>query len=261
MFNNQQFLKMKSTKLIFAISILVLSFTSCVTKDNKTSVLIGFEDVQLGSNGYLNGSDKSGQLTDGSYWKSLQSGVAQFLNVYTPSDYGDYWGGFAISSKTDSITPGYANQYSVVAGTGALNSTNFAIAYDTSYVNIPYILSYYEIKSIMLTNSTYAYLEMKNGGFGKKFTSGDWFKVIITGYYDTKETGTVEFYLADFRDGKNMLLKEWKKVDVSKLGTVNKIRFTFDSSDKGPFGINTPKYVCIDNVEILSQHTEDGLTN
>jgi hypothetical protein len=252
---------MKVTKLFIAISLIVLTFTSCETKNDKTTVFIDFEDVQLGSNGYFNGSTKLGDLINGSYQNVFQSGVAQFLNVYTPSEYGDYWGGFACSSKTDSVTPGYANQYSVVAGTGALNSAKFALAYDTSYIHIPYVMSNYEIKSIMLTNSTYTYLEMKNGGFGKKFTTGDWFKVIIKGYYDTTETGTVEFYLADFRDGKNLLLKEWKKVDVSKLGKVNKIRFTFDSSDKGTYGINTPKYVCVDNIELLSQSTGGGLTN
>lgn len=250
---------MKSTKLTFAITLLVLSFTSCVTKYDKTTVIIDFEDVILGSNGYYNGSDKSGELINGSYFNTFQSGSAQFLNVYTPSTYGDYWSGFACSSKTDSITPGYANQYSVMAGTGALNSNKFGLAYDTSYIHIPFTMSTFEIKSIMLTNSTYAYLEMKNGGFGKKFTSGDWFKVIIKGYYDTTETGTVEFFLADYRDGKNILLKEWKKVDLSALGKVNKIRFTFDSSDKGLFGVNTPKYVCIDNIELLSQSTGGGL--
>jgi hypothetical protein len=252
---------MKAAKLFLSISILLLSFSSCVTKNDSKSIIIDFEDVQLGSNGYLNGSDKSGELVNGSYMKSYQSGIAQFLNVYTPSNYGDYWGGFAFSSKTDSVTPGYTNQYSVIAGSGALNSTNFALAYDTSYIHIPYIMSTYEIKSIMLTNSTYTYFEMKNGGFGKKFTTGDWFKVIITGYFDSTETGTVEFYLADFRDGKSLLLKEWKKVYVSQLGKVNSLRFTFDSSDKGPFGINTPKYVCIDNIEFLSQSTGGGLMN
>jgi len=242
---------MKTSKLIFAIAILGLVFTSCV-QDDKTTVVVDFEDVKLDTTGYWNGSDKAGTLINGSYSGSFQSSSAnlQFLNTFIPSTWGDYWAGLACSSKNDTLTAGYNNQYSVIAGSGALKSAKFGLAYDTATINIPNTTATTEIKSIMLTNSTYAYFEMKNGGFGKKFTTGDWFKVIIKGYFDATETGAVEFYLADFRDGKSKLLKIWEKVDLSSLGKVNKIQFTFDSSDKGMFGVNTPKYVCLDNIEL-----------
>jgi hypothetical protein len=105
----------------------------------------------------------------------------------------------------------------------------------------------------MLTNSTYTYLDMLNGsGFSKKFTTNDWFKVIITGYLNKIKTASVECYLADFQNGKADLLNTWKKVDMSALGNVNHVTFTFDSSDKSGEWLNTPAYVCIDNIEYVS---------
>jgi hypothetical protein len=62
--------------------------------------------------------------------------------------------------------------------------------------------------------------------------AGDWFKLIITGFLNKAQTAVVEYYLADFRDGKSFLSNKWNKVDVSALGKVDKVVFTFDSSDK-----------------------------
>jgi hypothetical protein len=101
----------------------------------------------------------------------------------------------------------------------------------------------------MITNSTYAYLDMLNGSdYSKKFASGDWFKVIITGYLNNVKQSTVEYYLADFRDGKTVLSKTWDKIDLSSLGSVDRLSFTFDSSDKTGGWMNTPAYACIDNI-------------
>jgi len=66
---------------------------------------------------------------------------------------------------------------------------------------------------------------------------------------DNNVTGAVDYYLADFRNGKSYLTNQWVKVDLSSLGKVDNLIFLFDSSDKGTFGVNTPKYVCIDNLE------------
>ena len=61
----------------------------------------------------------------------------------------------------------------------------------------------------------------------------------------------MEYYLADFRDGKSFVLDNWSKVDVSILGDVDKLQFEFASSDTGDYGVNTPTYVCIDNIEFV----------
>ena len=69
-------------------------------------------------------------------------------------------------------------------------------------------------------------------------------------YYkeDGTQTGTADIYLADFRDGKSYICAAWTKVDLSALGTFNKVAFTISSSDVGDYGMNTPAYFCIDDV-------------
>lgn len=213
-----------------------------------------FENLVLDESGYYNGSDTTGTLIDGRYYNPIYSGSVILLNRYKPDWYS--WDGFAVSSLIDSVTVGSVNQYSVIAGQGAGGSAKFALAYDSAEIQLPYINSYQKVKSVMLTNSTYAYYDMQEGSdYSKKFEDNDWFKVIIRGYSGNTLTGTVEFYLADFRDGKSLIIRDWTKVSLSSLGTVDRLTLTFDSSDKGIFGVNTPKYVCIDDLIV---EVEDG---
>ncbi|MHB9140666.1 MAG: DUF4465 domain-containing protein [Paludibacter sp.] len=238
---------MKSIKLFFAIAIFGFTFTACQPEDEVRTTVVDFENVALNSDSIWNGSDSTGQFI---------SGNAAFQNNYNA--VWAYWSGFACSSKTDTLTAGYGNQYSAAAGTGAMDSKQFALAYDSASVLIPKAFDYYSIKSLYITNSTYAYLGMKTGdygigGIGKKFSAGDWFKVIIKGYKENLQTGSIDVYLADFRDSKSMILKDWQKVDVSALGQVDLVTFTFDSSDKSGGWLNTPAYACIDNIEFTQK--------
>jgi len=249
---------MKSIKFLLSIAIVALLFTSCEpetkyinvpgekvieykTPDSITLIsVVDFENVKLNSDSIWNGSDGSGSFT---------TKVATFNNSYNPTYFS--WSGFACSAKKNTTTVGYTNQYSVSAGAGALSSKQFALAYGTatllcdsnSYGN-------FRIKSLMLTNSTYTYLDMKNGSaYSKQFVAGDWYKVTITGYLNSVKTTAVDYYLADFRNGKTFLSNTWNKADVSALGKVDKVTFSFDSSDQGQWGMNTPAYCCIDNIE------------
>ena len=43
----------------------------------------------------------------------------------------------------------------------------------------------------------------------------------------------------------------WKKVDLSGLGAVKSIRFSMTRSDSTAYGLNTPAYVAVDNIEIV----------
>lgn len=239
---------MKSIKLFFAVAVIGLVITSCQTREEVQTVLIDFEDVKLDSTGYLNGSNGLG---------SFVSGPANFVTNFTQSQYFSFWSGFACSSNIDSVTPGYVNQYSVIAAKGATDSKQFAVAYDTAIVKINFIDHYYKIKNMMITNSTYAYKAMLNGtDFSHPFSNasdngnGDWFKVKITGLFESHETGTVDYYLADFRNGKSFISKTWEKVDLSTLGQVDELMITFDSSDKSFGYMNNPAYACIDNIQL-----------
>jgi len=236
---------MKSIKLFLSVAIIALFLSSCepetVIPDSVTvSTIVDFENVKLNSDSIWNGSDGSG---------SYSTKIVTLNNNYNSTYFS--WSGFACSAKKNTFTTGYANQYSVSAGAGALKSIQFAIVYGTATLLCDSnIYGNFSIKSIMLTNSTYTYLDMKNGSaYSKKFAAGDWYKITITGYLNKLETKKVDYYLADFREGKTFLTNTWNKVDLSSLGKVDKVIFSFDSSDKGQWGMNTPAYACIDNIE------------
>ena len=105
------------------------------------------------------------------------------------------------------------------------------------------------MKGVWVNNSTYAALVMRDGNrFARKFESGDWFKLTIAGYADDELRDSVDFFLADFRDGKTFICNEWTRVDLLPLKGVNRLDFTIDSSDKTQEWINTPTYACIDDL-------------
>jgi len=190
------------------------------------------------------------------YKASFTNGIMSFVNHYD-STYGS-WSGFACSLKTDTITVGYTNGLSVF-GTAGASGKKFAVFYYDSYSSATYC-NFSDsvariIKELKVNNTTYDYLAIRDGndGFGAvtKFTSGNWFKVTITGYNGSTQTGSVDYYLADFRNGKSYICKTWSSVNLESLGKVTKITFTFSSTDNGTNGMNTPAYVCVDDIKYV----------
>jgi len=240
---------MKKNNFFLAILSLALILVSCQPEAEIKTTVVDFEDVTLNSQGVWNGSDNSGSFT---------SKNSTFINEFDSASWNGvtsyFWSGFACSAKKDSVTPGYDNEFSVMAGAGASNSKQFALAYNSaSFTCVANADGNFSIKSCYITNSTWAYIGMKTGdygigGVGKKFTTDDWFKVVIKGYKSKVLTSSVDVYLADFRSGKSVILKDWTKVDLSSLGQVDSVAFTFDSTDKFGEWLNTPAYACIDNI-------------
>lgn len=232
---------MKTNQLLALIFAMSLFLMSCDNDDQTKTTMITFEDMTL-TDSIWNGADGSGSFSTAGF---------TFNNSFTSYDWGSAWSGFAVSGMIDTKTPGYTNQYSVMAGAGASNSKQFALAFDSASLNFPVSkIEQYQIKKAWLTNSTYTYLDMMEGSaFSKKFAANDWFAVIITGYLNDVQQSQVKYYLADFRNGKSFISNSWQAVDLSSLKNVDRISFTFDSSDKGVYGVNTPQFVCIDNIE------------
>ncbi|MCX7862981.1 MAG: DUF4465 domain-containing protein [Bacteroidales bacterium] len=219
---------------------------------------INFEDLSLNPNSYWNGSDNSGGFTSGN--------IATFPNTFT--DWGGgitSWSGFAYSNMLDTITQSFTNEFSCYAGIQTPNSTIFGLSYNSidwmtgqTLPNNVYFSQPVKIQSIDVTNSTYAALTMLNGdAYSKKFggASGndpDWFKLTIIGSKDSIVTGSIEFYLADYRFANNSLdyiVKDWATVDLSSLGIIDMLSFVLNSSDTGMYGMNTPAYFCFDNIK------------
>jgi hypothetical protein len=100
------------------------------------------------------------------------------------------------------------------------------------------------VKGFFFTNSSYLVNSVENGdSYAKKFETGDYLKVTVT----ADNGKSVDFYPADYRTGVTVV-KDWKWLDLSSLGRVKVLTFTFDGTDKGGWGLNTPSYVCIDDL-------------
>jgi len=242
--------------VLFALT--CISFTSCESESESKDQIITFEDVTLGETGYWNGNNLSGvKSVNESAWGSVteytggfKSGELNCQNIFNETY--NSWSGMACSTKTDMDSIGYGNQYSVYATSGAGQSKKFAVLcpFDISSCSFSKEMV---IKSLMINNATYAYWALKEGkvGYGtaKKFTAGDYFYITITGYdSDSLKTESLDFYLADFRDGKSYICKDWTKVDLTSLGNVKTLTFKLTSTDTGEWGMNTPGYACMDNI-------------
>ena len=234
---------MKKNYILILVGI--ISFSS-YSQSNVTD----FEDLNLSTDSYWNGSDQSGQFI---------SNTVLFNNAYDTA-WGGSWSGVSYSNMKDDTTSGFGNQYSCIAGMGYNTSQTYALFNPNSdtLVTIP---NYGALTGFWINNSTYSYLSMLKGdSFAKKFgdstnasgtndgTNGnDFFKLTIYG----TNSDSVEFYLADFRGAskKDYIVKDWTYVDLTTLNPNSKnLTFVMSSSDVGGFGMNTPKYFCMDDL-------------
>jgi len=112
------------------------------------------------------------------------------------------------------------------------------------------------------TNTTYAALSMRDGdGFAKKFggatgNDADWFKLTIKGIDANAQytTNSVDFYLADYRfadNAQDYIIDEWTWVSLAMLGPVVGLEFDLSSSDVGQWGMNTPAYFAMDDMNAV----------
>ena len=223
---------------------------------------IDFEELPLPSEqSYWNGADESGHF--------LSQNV-RFDNFYEVTDWGYNWHGFAYSNMSDTTTPGFENQYSAFAGMGAENTEKYGIFYYSSFSPAPDTLAFpsqVQFNTVAVTNTTYAGISMRDGNeFSKQFgspngangapdgTEGkDFFYVTFYGWdANSNLVDSTEIYLADFRSDNatdHYILQEWTTFDLSKLNGSMYLTFNFTSSDVGEWGINTPTYFALDNLE------------
>lgn len=222
---------------------------------------VTFEDLNLAAETYYDGSDGAGGFTS--------SGV-HFNTFFDDSMGFDYWEGFSYSNTTDTTTEGYTNDSSAIVGSGKDNSTIYGVGYQGFIGSVPTITFENEgpVTGCYITNTTYAYLAMRDSYFNAKKFGGDtgidpdWFLLTITGKdAGGNETGTVAFYLADFRfddNTKDYIVDDWTPVVLTSLGAVKTLEFMMTSSDTNPdpdIGMNTPAYFAIDNI---NDQDDDG---
>lgn len=190
----------------------------------------------------------------------FDDGLAHFPCVYDTS-WGGFWEqGFAYSNMTDSVTSGYTNDYSAKTAIGYGGSAQYVVSYcynpttaeNFSKIHLTGTAIGHPVKGFYVTNNTYAYNSMRDGDvFARKFHNGDWFKLVVQGYYGgVLKSDSVGFYLANFLQpdsNDNYIVNTWEWVNLEPLGKVDSLIFRLSSTDNGSFGMNTPAYFCIDN--------------
>lgn len=118
----------------------------------------------------------------------------------------------------------------------------------------------YQFKGAYITNTTYAYLAVKDGNDGGvsvvkgPFEDGDYFTVTAIGHAASgEEVGRSTFYLADYRDGKSSVVNTWEWFDWTPLANAAYVTFEMESTDTGDYGMNTPNYFCLDGITLVEK--------
>lgn len=186
------------------------------------------------SDTYWNGSDGSGQF---------MSGNTVFSNHYSDAD--GSWTGFAYSNMTAGDSAD-TKMYSTYAGYLYFNGYTFFIsrnAMDSDGNPVPNEVCFTDasgdpisdtMAGAYVTNTTAVADAVLKGVDGTgAFGNGDWLKLTVTGAdAEGKATGSKDFYLADFRNSAKNVVKKWSWMDLSSLGTVQKLTFQVTSSQK-----------------------------
>lgn len=238
-------------KIYSLLMLTVFVLCSCSSDDDDEKVLqVSFDGLLTESETEYVGP-KEGTLPEGVYYyESTFTDPTGFFTFthYVPASGTQFGGGFTYTNKTDKETASFMNT-SAITGRGQSGSTYLTSNFDTySRKAVITLKESHVVRGAYFTNSTYAYLSMLNGDtYAKKFTDTDWFKLTITGKLKGTETTSVDFYLA--KDGK--IVNTWTWVDLTSLGNVDELNFSFESTDNGQWGINTPTYFCMDDLSII----------
>ena len=245
-----------NTPAYFCVDQISFSSQAPSTQEPSSSADVDFENFNLAIDESLNGSDGNGGFTSGNLF---------FSNSYN-ADF-NAWSDWGISAQTDTITPGFMNDLSAFAGTGAAGTTTYAVSSAFSPTQIKLAGetagSSAIFEGMYITNNTYAALSMAQGdAFAKKFggetgDDEDFFLLTIQKYLDG-ELGSevVQFFLADYRSADNtqdFIIQDWTFVDLTSLGEADSLVFSLSSSDNGQFGMNTPAYFCVDEISFSVQ--------
>lgn len=238
---------MKLTKLLLA-AVAAFALAACSDDDEPQikTLTVTFEGAEWAR--YIDTPQNNGPLLygDGSYaWTD----AATTLSSELTNDYGDgmFWGGgIAISNYVDADLA-HADADHQLAVPVANSSQNFAVVntHATFYFKDQRPRFIY---AIQIAPTTYLLGVMKNGNaFARALTSPtDFFRVKATGYVGSTKTATIDIPIAV----NGTFLEGWGTGTLQGLGRVTSVEFTFEGSDTGDYGLNTPTYFAFDNVVV-----------
>ena len=218
------------------------------------SAVIGFEGATLNADGYWCG-DENGEKFDNwgseAFACSYKEDIATFPVSWTPAWAS--WSGYAVSNRTETtyaaetMTP---DQFNNITGT-AHDGKNFMVLY-TFGEQITFDKPV-TVKGFWYTNDAWTVDAILNGdGMSPgKFEAEDFLTCFVypTPAEDVLSGARLEVSLA--KDGD--YVKEWKYCDLSEVSAFQNIKalsFSFEGSKNNDYGLTTPSYICIDDIEI-----------
>ena len=217
-----------------------------------------FEDLGLAPDSYWRGDTDDEDYDYGSF----RSGDFEFPNFYM-ADY-DTWAWYAYSSIKANDGTTFMDQFQSAPG-GGHSSDTFGVAYVDAYMGPSQVFIYGSedgdvLKGMWVTNGAWTrYCVLNGDGLSGPFGTGDYLKVIVTGYsVDDEQTGTAEFYLADYRsenEAEHYALDTWEWMDLSGLGKIQYFEISMETTKANAYGPTTPMYTCIDDINTSEDFT------
>ena len=213
-----------------------------------------FEDLALAPE-----SSGPGLTSDGTWFSGGIGFVADWNETFNCCLSGFKY----YSNRTNTSLVSFPDDDIATPGTGAGGSNNYAVAFGNgarAEFSSPTALV-----GAQLTTTTITHDVILNGDpfadtpgyvFGDiDGNAPDFLRLTITGLdaVDTP-TGVVEFFLADYRFANNALdyvVDDWAFVDLSSLGVVSALVFSFDGTVEGFGALSTPTYFALDNLQAV----------
>ena len=201
------------------------------------AVTATFENLYLDSESRWHCDDSRTTFVSGSY--KFDSGAMPEW---------DFYYNFSYTNKTSTTYAGLADQYNSAVGGGYDGSENYAVGYPQGgKIHVMNKADGDSIRGFYITNTAWVVDAVLNGdGMSGKFEQGDYLKLTVR----ADNGNTVDVYLADYRAANaadHYYLDTWQWVDLTSLGTVKNLSFSFDGTKKNTYGLTTPAYFCLDN--------------
>lgn len=191
----------------------------------------------------------------GNNW--LLSGAVAFNS--TVADWGEYGMGYSgtqvVNYTKGYVEEDYSNAY-LPSASGAAQGVNYAT------VNIMALFEQIHftktvLSGMAITNTQKVVdaivkgdgMSVEEAGNGLPFHQDDYFKLTIRGLLADSVSGSLDFYLADFRTkGEWQYAENWQWVELSTLGEIDGLQFALETTKQNSWGATTPAYFCIDNI-------------
>lgn len=238
------------TKLFFSLLAAVAMLAACSDDDEPVArrQVVTFEGAQwdaLIDTPQYNGPQLYG---DGTYsWTDATTTLSSSLT----NDYGDgmFWGGGIAISNYVSADIASADLNCQLAVPAANGSRNFAVVSTHAFMEFSDGRARTVYAMDIAPTSYLLRVETLGNDFARALTKGDdFFRAVVTGYNGTQKTATAELFLT--RDG--VAQQGWQRASLENLGPVTKLEITFEGSDAGDWGVNTPTYMAVDNIEVTA---------